>query len=801
MRAFRLSNRQPVILSAELGGGGEGKIYAVAGEPSLVAKVYHTNQQTPDRGKKLLAMYANPPDDSFSIAWPVDLLGSGDRILGFLMRRVTESHPLHEIYNPKTRREKFRFFDYFYLHRTARNLAAATATLHNKGYVIGDVNESNILVSDRALVTLVDTDSFQVRDRRYRKTYRCPVGKPEFTPPELQGETFARIDRTPDHDVFGLTVLIFQLLMEGTHPFDGVYTGKGEPPAKEARIAAGHFPYSPHIFNYRPKPFAPPLSIVHPKVAQLFVRCFESGHINPKLRPSAKTWVEVLKEAEEELRECPHNPQHRYGQHLPTCPWCERAQKLGGRDPFPPKNPKPVSRRPVVAPPKPRTKPVVALPKLKIKFDPASLIPPRPQRPRRRINFNLANLLPLPIGVGAALVLMAVGDFSDFRRGYEEALDVAGETVNLLRDATDAGQCSPHIQKIWQNLPLRPQSSERLYRCQVDKAQELAGSGKLGLAIAAITELPAPLNQETEAVELVDGWSRQLLDEATQKYNAGQLNLALALAGDIPEMSSLFAAARDATEQWSREWMQNQTRLELARKAMNEERYYDAKKALERVTTPHWQEQALDIFDEIYAWEVQQALDGERFAEAKAAVAQITNPYRKQQAEQTIVWVEEAVVARKEDAENLEAARQALANGQFQEAKTRASQVESRTNESTARSIARHADTYGQLQTLLAAGDWDTASRRTRTQLLILARANVYCEDLILIDRLWSKYSQGEYGLSAQLRFKEREKIIGLGWENITPDQQIQLNKIYPSRPNLGSAGANLDARLKSCGL
>src|SRR5712691_4689158 len=90
--------------------------------------------------------------------------------------------------------------------------------------------------TDTALVTLVDTDSFQVCEPHNGVVYRCPVGKPEFTPPELQGCPFAQVDRAPEHDLFGLAVLLFQLLMEGTHPFAGVYQGHGDPPPYETRI-------------------------------------------------------------------------------------------------------------------------------------------------------------------------------------------------------------------------------------------------------------------------------------------------------------------------------------------------------------------------------------------------------------------------------------------------------------------------------------------------------------------------------------------------------------------------------------
>ena len=339
MRLQRFSNRQTVVLGAELGGGGEGTIYEVQGEPSLVAKVYHQGKNT--NGEKLKVMFANPPQDPtssqnhVSIAWTVDLLcTTSQHIVGFLMGKASNMRPIHSFYTPKNRRQELPGFNYLYLHRTARNLAAAMGALHARNYVVGDVNESNILVVETALITLVDTDSFQVRDPQNGMVYRCPVGKPEFTPPELQGKNFRDIDRSPEHDLFGLGVLIFQLLMEGTHPFEGIFQGTGDPPPKEKRISAGHFPYSRNV-PYRPKPFAPLFNTVSPSLQKLFLRCFKDGHQDPKARPDARTWVEALEEAENNLITCSVNKNHLYGNHLNACPWCERTMKLKGRDPFP----------------------------------------------------------------------------------------------------------------------------------------------------------------------------------------------------------------------------------------------------------------------------------------------------------------------------------------------------------------------------------------------------------------------------------------------------------------------------------
>jgi DNA-binding helix-hairpin-helix protein with protein kinase domain len=345
VRFQRASNGEILTLEerALLGAGGEAQIYVPPNDPTLVAKIWH--KPTPERTRKLRVMVGNPPlnptagQSHSAIAWPCDLLhapGRPEFLAGFLMPRVTAMRPVGEFYNPKTRREQCPLFTFFYLHRTARNLAIAIRALHERGYVIGDVNESNVLVSETALVTLVDTDSFQVWDAAAGQMYRCRVGKPEFTPPELQGKSFAQVDRTPEHDLFGLGVLVFQLLMEGTHPFAGVFHGRGEPPPLEQRIAAGQFAYGTDAgVPFTPKPTAPAFETLAPGLRNLFVRCFQDGHFRPSLRPDPQSWQFLLEEAESHLVSCWWNNQHVYGDHLEQCPWCARSALLGGRDPFP----------------------------------------------------------------------------------------------------------------------------------------------------------------------------------------------------------------------------------------------------------------------------------------------------------------------------------------------------------------------------------------------------------------------------------------------------------------------------------
>jgi len=319
--------------------GGEAILYALPGRDDVLAKVYRKPSE--GRAAKLAAMLAAPPADPMtaqghaSIAWPLDRLleAEGPRVLGFVMPRVYNARPIFEFYNPRLRLRQCPLFHYGYLLRTARNLAAAVRALHERGYVIGDVNESNLLVTNQALVTLVDCDSFQVPDDG--RVHRCVVGKMEYTPPELQNARFADIDRTPEHDAFALAVLIFQLLMQGMHPFNGIYTGKGDPPALAQRIHAGHFPYlRGRQIPYEPNPHAPPFAALPLPVQDLMLACFEEGHADPSARPSAARWQEALKESEKLLTVCGANPQHLHPKDYEGCPWCELTQRYG-RDPFP----------------------------------------------------------------------------------------------------------------------------------------------------------------------------------------------------------------------------------------------------------------------------------------------------------------------------------------------------------------------------------------------------------------------------------------------------------------------------------
>ena len=135
----------------------------------------------------------------------------------------------------------------------ARNVAEAFQWVHEQHCLVGDVNHTNILVDrDTGSVFLIDVDSFQVTDERTGVTHRCDVGKDEFTPPHLLNRQLGSVDRTPDDDGFGLAILIFEILMDGVHPYDAVNTSAQGPSGNQRlrNISQGRSPYAAILENF-----------------------------------------------------------------------------------------------------------------------------------------------------------------------------------------------------------------------------------------------------------------------------------------------------------------------------------------------------------------------------------------------------------------------------------------------------------------------------------------------------------------------------------------------------------------------
>jgi DNA-binding helix-hairpin-helix protein with protein kinase domain len=313
-----------VSIGTELGRGGEATVYSVEGQPALVAKIYH---QPPDPGKaeKLSQMVKLQSERLLALtAWPVGTLFTpGNKCMaGFLMKNVAQFKDIHLLYSPKSRTREFPpKANWRFLIHTASNVARAFSVIHDNGHVIGDVNQSNVRVSpETAIVNLVDCDSFQICSNG--RVYPCTVGVPLYTPPELQETEFSEVVRTPNHDNFGLAVLIFHLLFMGRHPFAGKFLGRGEMPIEKA-IAEQRFAFASDVHRTQmlPPPACSTLDHVPQEIGELFSVAFGPDGTR-KGRPDGKRWVAALDALASNLIVCSANRTHVFFNSLSSCPWC-----------------------------------------------------------------------------------------------------------------------------------------------------------------------------------------------------------------------------------------------------------------------------------------------------------------------------------------------------------------------------------------------------------------------------------------------------------------------------------------------
>ena len=316
---------QAVSLGQEIGRGGEGSVFEVVGSPTVVAKLYHSALDRPKQNKlRFMSGHSSESLRSFT-SWPQDTLHNkqGGDVVGFLMQRISSCVPIHNLYSPAHRRQVFPKVGWDYLLCAARNTAAAFDALHGHGHVLGDVNQGNVMVQKDARVLLIDSDSFQVRTPAV--TYLCEVGVSHFTPPELQGISgFSGVQRTIQHDVFGLALLVFHLLFGGRHPYSGVPLIREAGNALEDDIRGLRFAYARDAADrgLAPPPRSIPMSLVPVNVEGMFRYAFTEPGIKGQ-RPTAADWVAALDEVLCDLRRCEHTSLHAYPRHLSQCPWCE----------------------------------------------------------------------------------------------------------------------------------------------------------------------------------------------------------------------------------------------------------------------------------------------------------------------------------------------------------------------------------------------------------------------------------------------------------------------------------------------
>ena len=342
---------QRYTLIQKIAGGGEGDVFSVQGDGSILAKVYHPNVSITSHQEKILSMVRAGQGHTFQyIAWPRDaLFNEQSQFCGFIMKKFNGVKSLAELLPEPDLSWKKRV-------AVAYNLCDVVREIHGMNQCIGDMNPSNFGIDPaRGNIFAFDADSFHFRDE-HNHFYPCVVGLPEYYAPELQrqlkrGQDMRTINPAGtfncETDQFALAVLIFQLLFAGYHPFSGRrlknYGSSTVVHKQSTNILNKVSPFFNPPAGISSPMHAPPVEIVPLEMQNMFRQAFLTER-----RPNAMEWQRALFRLLNSLTTCVKVHDHYYYNKLSKCPWCAETPQRTTSSPPPP-------------PPPPVTKPVVTM--------------------------------------------------------------------------------------------------------------------------------------------------------------------------------------------------------------------------------------------------------------------------------------------------------------------------------------------------------------------------------------------------------------------------------------------------------
>src|SRR5207253_1798151 len=126
------SDNTPLVLEQEVGKGGEGSVWSITADPSVVAKFYHKGLAL-NQDRKLDTMCRLKSESLLRIAaWPTTMLKASvsGAPQGMLMPRVKGYKEAHLLYTPKSRRTSFPEAQFPFVLHASINIARAFATVH-----------------------------------------------------------------------------------------------------------------------------------------------------------------------------------------------------------------------------------------------------------------------------------------------------------------------------------------------------------------------------------------------------------------------------------------------------------------------------------------------------------------------------------------------------------------------------------------------------------------------------------------------------------------------------------------------
>jgi serine/threonine protein kinase len=210
---IQLGNGTAATLGEKVSAGGEGVIYAVVGNSSLVCKIYHPEKLTKLRQEKITLMLSREVKAD-GICWPIDIVkNSYGEFVGYIMPRASGKPMQTSMFIKPQLLKNFPTWKRLNLVKITLSFLEKMDYLHSMNIIVGDINPLNVLVENNGKIWFVDTDSYQIEN------FSCPVGTVNFTAPEIQGKDYSSFMRTKQHELFAVATMLFMTLLPGKPPY------------------------------------------------------------------------------------------------------------------------------------------------------------------------------------------------------------------------------------------------------------------------------------------------------------------------------------------------------------------------------------------------------------------------------------------------------------------------------------------------------------------------------------------------------------------------------------------------------
>lgn len=290
----------------KIGEGATALVYKVNYKnQTWAAKIFKDGQKI--NSAKIKAMLHHQPDDLLinldgqdfiQYAWVKYLIKNGvGQVIGFMMPYVDhdETYSLDTFYDPVLSKRLKPFESALTLRiQLAINLCELIENLHkNKNYFV-DIKPQNIKVYKKNhKVVLLDCDGYSINNSNGSPNrFDAELISTDYIAPEVTRENLKPSTLGLQQDLYGLAVILFQLLNRGTHPFQGITTDKNiSVNTNDERASLGLYAYGLKE-NWKVKPRSQSIhNLFLDETRAIFDKSFET-----ESRTTAEEWLNHFKE-------------------------------------------------------------------------------------------------------------------------------------------------------------------------------------------------------------------------------------------------------------------------------------------------------------------------------------------------------------------------------------------------------------------------------------------------------------------------------------------------------------------------